>query len=189
MNDVALKAALRAEAKTRRAASQAATDPAPAHAALIAALAPFAGKIVAGYSAIGTEIDPFPALAALAGTHRLCLPVTHGHGAPLSFHLWTPGEDLQSAGFGTAAPVSAEAVVPDVLVVPLLAFDRNGGRLGYGAGHYDRSLSGLRANGTVTAFGFAFAGQEFDALPQEPTDQPLNGVVTEHGLIAMASNG
>ncbi|WP_161556049.1 5-formyltetrahydrofolate cyclo-ligase [Mangrovicoccus ximenensis] len=115
--------------------------------------------------------------------HRLCLPVTHGRGHPLSFHLWSPGVALQSAGFGTSAPVEAPEVVPDVLVVPMLAFDGKGGRMGYGAGHYDRTLDKLRALGPVRAYGFAYAAQEFDALPQEPTDQPLDGIVTENGLI------
>lgn len=179
------KTAIREMAKARRAEAQATVDPGPAWAALRDVLAGFAGKTVAGYSAIGSEIDPAPALVALAETHRLCLPVTHGRERPLSFHLWTPGEDLQAAGFGTAAPVSGEEVTPDVLVVPLLAFDRAGGRLGYGAGHYDRSLAGLRARAPVAAYGFAYGAQEFEGLPQEPTDQPLDGVITEAGLIPM----
>nr|WP_172331723.1 5-formyltetrahydrofolate cyclo-ligase [Mangrovicoccus sp. HB161399] len=177
------KIAIRAEAKARRAAVHGAVDPAPALEALRALLAQFGGQVVAGYSPIGTEIDPFPALAGLAETHRLCLPVTHGRGHPLTFHLWSPGVALQSAGFGTSAPVEAPEVVPDVLVVPMLAFDRTGGRMGYGAGHYDRTLDLLRSRGPVKAYGFAYAAQEFEALPQEPTDQPLDGVVTENGLI------
>ncbi|WP_138469698.1 5-formyltetrahydrofolate cyclo-ligase [Poseidonocella sp. HB161398] len=177
------KAAIRAEAKARRAAAHGAVDPAPALAALAAVLADYAGKTVAGYSPIGTEIDPLPALMPLAASHRLCLPVTHGREHPLSFHLWSPGVALSAAGFGTSAPVEAPEAVPDLLVVPMLAFDRQGGRMGYGAGHYDRTLDRLRARGPVRAYGFAYAAQEFDALPQEPTDQPLDGIVTENGLI------
>lgn len=180
------KAALRAEAKTRRAAAKAQVDAAPALAVLQDVLSGFAGQVVAGYSAIGSELDPLSALEALAGTHTLCLPVTHGRTRPLTFHRWQPGEDLQAAGFGTAAPVAAPELRPDVLVVPLLAFDRQGGRLGYGAGHYDRTLSALRATGSVAAFGLAYGAQEFDALPQEPTDQPLDGIVTEAGLIRVS---
>lgn len=183
MSLVEAKAALRAEAKARRAVAHGAVDLAPAWAALCDVLAGFAGQMVAGYSPIGTEADPQPALARLVASHGLCLPVTHGRGVPLTFHRWTPGETLQSAGFGTAAPVTAEAVRPDVLVVPLLAFDRQGGRLGYGAGHYDRSLAELRAQGPVAAYGFAYGAQAFDVLPQEPTDQPLDGIITEAGLL------
>lgn len=180
------KTHLRAEAKSRRAAAKSSVTAEPAWAALVELLSPDVGQLVAGYSAIGSEIDPLPALTRLAATHRLCLPVTHGRDRPLTFHVWTPGEDLQAAGFGTTAPVEAEEVTPDVLIVPLLAFDRQGGRLGYGAGHYDRSLAGLRAKGPIRAYGFAYSAQEFDTLPQEPTDQPLDGVVTEQGVIPMA---
>ena len=187
MSDLAeAKAAIRIEARARRRRAQAEADPAPAQAALRDLLAAHPGSTVAGYVAIGGEIDPLPALAPLAATHRLCLPVTHGREEALTFHLWTPGEALQPAGFGTAAPVGAPEVTPDILVVPMLAFDRRGGRMGYGAGHYDRTLALLRRRGPVTALGFAFAAQEFDALPQEPTDQPLDGIVTEDGLIRPA---
>ncbi|MBE3639904.1 5-formyltetrahydrofolate cyclo-ligase [Mangrovicoccus sp. HB182678] len=182
----AAKAAIRAEAKARRAAAHGSTDPAPAHAALAALLGASAGQIVAGYAPIGTEIDPLPALAPLAATHRLCLPVTHGRGRPLSFRAWVPGQALGPAGFGTSAPLEAPELVPRVLVVPLLAFDRLGGRMGYGAGHYDRTLAMLRARGPVQAWGLAYAAQEFDALPQEPTDQPLDGIVTEQGVLRSA---
>lgn len=178
------KADIRIAAKAARADARAAVDPAPALDRLGALLGQWPGRVVAFYAAIGTELDPAPLMARLAGSHRrLCLPVTHGRERPLSFRLWTPGAAMNDAGFGTSAPLDAPEVVPDILVVPLLAFDRRGARMGYGAGHYDRTLAGLRAAGPVTAVGLAYAAQEFPALPQEPTDQRLDMIVTETGLI------
>jgi 5-formyltetrahydrofolate cyclo-ligase len=87
-------------------------------------------------------------------------------------------------GFGVSVPVKDDLVTPEVLVVPLLAFDDRGHRLGYGAGHYDRTLQGLRARGQVMAIGFAYSAQRTDdPLPDEPTDQPLDAIVTEIGVV------
>ena len=86
-------------------------------------------------------------------------------------------------GFGVAVPDGTEPVVPRTLVVPMLAFDGNGHRLGYGAGHYDRTLAGLRAKDQITAIGFAFSAQEVAPLPIEATDQPLDAIVTEKDVL------
>ncbi|MGB0904397.1 MAG: 5-formyltetrahydrofolate cyclo-ligase, partial [Mangrovicoccus sp.] len=93
------------------------------------------------------------------------------------------GIPMASAGFGTQAPADGEEVAPQVLVLPMLGFDRAGNRLGYGAGHYDRSLDGLRAKGPRIVIGYAFAAQEFPQLPAEATDQPLDLIVTDRELI------
>jgi 5-formyltetrahydrofolate cyclo-ligase len=105
--------------------------------------------------------------------------VTQGRQA-LAFRRWHPGVEMEKDGFGVPIPVGTDTIVPSVLVVPMLAFDDAGHRLGYGAGHYDRTLAALRPNGPVTAIGFAFEAQRVDtALPIEPTDEPLDYLVTE----------
>jgi 5-formyltetrahydrofolate cyclo-ligase len=145
---------------------------------LVAALA--GARIIAGYMPIRTEIDPRPAMAALRDRGaRLCLPVIEGPGLPLSFHAWAPGDALVSGPFGALIPARDAPLIPDALIVPLVAFDRAGGRLGYGGGFYDRSLAQLRARGPVMAVGFAYAAQQAPSLPQEATDQPLTAIVTE----------
>jgi len=114
--------------------------------------------------------------------HRdVCLPVTTGY-APLVFRGWRPGAAMISDSFGVEVPEDETEVVPQVLVVPMLAFDERGHRLGYGAGHYDRTLEKLRPLGPVMAVGFAYEAQLADTLPIEPTDQPLDAIVTEAGI-------
>lgn len=180
------KAEFRAQAAIRRAeAARSAPDAAKR---LIAhwpeSLRP---SCLAGFHPIRDEIDPRLLLADLAcAGSALCLPVTppRGSGEPLSFRGWRPGAPLVRSGFGVLEPgPEAPVVTPDVLLVPLLAFDRHGGRLGYGAGHYDRTLTALRARGPVTAIGVAYAAQEHDALPLEPHDAPLDGILTEMGYM------
>ena len=139
--------------------------------------------VVAGYWPMRTEIDPRPLMARYTRAGwRISLPVTPAKGAPapLTFRLWDRAEDLVSHAFGMQEPrPDAEGVRPDVVIVPMLAFDARGDRLGYGAGHYDRTLAALRATGPVTAIGLAFAGQEVDRLPVTPYDQPLDAILTE----------
>lgn len=89
---------------------------------------------------------------------------------------------MEIGAFGAGIPADDLAEVPDILIVPLAAFDGRGYRLGYGGGFYDRTLEGLRAGGPVTAIGFAFDVQEDADLPTEPTDQPLDLIVTETGI-------
>lgn len=172
------KAALRAEARTRRAGAHESVDPAPAHQALLKALRNTTGP-VSFYWPIRTEIDPRPVMYELAASRELCLPVTHGREAALTFRSWRPGADMGTDGFGVPIPSDDTPIIPRVLVVPMLAFDARLHRLGYGAGHYDRTLAQLRPSGPVTAIGFAYEAQLFDALPVEPTDQPLDLIVTE----------
>jgi 5-formyltetrahydrofolate cyclo-ligase len=172
------KAALRKALVARRARAFEATDQTAAQTRLRNTLAPCEGP-VSFYWPIRTEIDPRPAINALRGVFTFCLPLTHGRRA-LSFLTWTPDAPMTVDGFNVPMPDGTAPVVPRTLVVPLLAFDSAGHRLGYGAGHYDRTLETLRANGPVRAIGFAFEAQRLeDDLPAEPTDQPLDVIVTE----------
>lgn len=140
--------------------------------------------VISAYRPIRTEIDPTPLMDALhAAGHRLAVPVILGEAQPLEFHEWWPGAPMQDGAFGAEVPVDGVALVPDVVLVPLLAFDRKGWRLGYGGGFYDRTLEGLRAAGSVRAIGLAYAAQEIDAVPIEPTDQLLDAIVTERGVL------
>lgn len=174
------KKALRKEMTARRAEAAAQADQAPARAALSALLATTVGPI-SFFWPIRTEIDARPVMEALSGSRTVCLPVTEGRQA-LTFRRWHVGVKMEEDGFGVPVPVGTETVVPEVLVVPMLAFDNAGHRLGYGAGHYDRTLAALRPKGPVTAIGFAFEAQRVeDALPIEPTDEPLDFLVTEAG--------
>jgi len=137
--------------------------------------------VVAGYWPTQDEIDPRPLMLALAARrHDLVLPVVTGWAAPLIFRHWD-GASLPPPGrFGIPAPAETAALRrPDVILVPLLAFDARGHRLGYGGGYYDRTLAGWRAEGAGLAVGLAFAGQQVDHLTSEPTDQPLDGMATE----------
>ena len=119
---------------------------------------------------------------ALAGSHELCLPVVQGKDQALKFRRWMPGAALIEGAFGAAIPRDRVELVPSILIVPLLAFDSTGGRLGYGGGHYDRTLEALRSRDNVTAIGFAYDIQECRDVPREATDQLLDLVVTESGI-------
>lgn len=173
------KAAARAAALAARAAGG---DAAALSRNLGAALAPHRGKLLAGYWPMRGEPDPRPAMAAHDGS--LCLPVVPGRAVPLVFRLWR-GEELVPGPFGTSHPPdSAPPVRPEVLIVPLLAFDSALNRLGYGGGYYDRTLQMLRADGPAVAIGLAWAVQQVADLPVEPTDQRLDALVTDRGVIA-----
>lgn len=140
---------------------------------------------VAGYFPVGSEISPMPAMERLAGSgRRVCLPVVVEDGAPLRFREWVPGCEMEAGRFGIPAPAGGGWLEPGFLIVPLLAFDREGYRLGYGGGFYDRTIEGLRRGGSpVVAAGFSFAAQEVARVPREGTDQRLDHVVTERGAI------
>ena len=176
--------AIKAEARKRAFATRKSVfgtgRDAPAQAHLRAALAEFGVVTIAGYLPIRTEIDPVPVMAGLPGP--VCVPVIPGAGQPLDFHLWTADTALVEGPFGAKVPAQGVPVTPRVLIVPMLAFDKRGYRLGYGGGFYDRTLARLRAAGPVTALGFAFDAQETDAVPTDAYDQPLDGIVTESGL-------
>jgi 5-formyltetrahydrofolate cyclo-ligase len=179
----AVKAAARRAAFDRRAAAFAALG--PDHAGLLAdVLAAQAGRVLAAYMPMRTEISPLAAMRAHAATGPVCVPVIIGKGQPLRFARWAPDCAMVAGDFGAQVPAQTDWLEPEVLIVPLVAFDRRGGRLGYGGGFYDRTLAGLRARGPVLAVGFAFAAQEAEALPLEATDQPLDMIVTEAEVIA-----
>lgn len=174
-----MKGDLRRAALARREAAQAEVDQHPAVERLDDELKPFAGRPVAFYMPMRSEIDPRAAMLRAALRGPVLLPVTQP-GRALTFRRWRPGALLVRDRHGVEHPDEGqETGTPLVLVVPLLSFDAVGHRLGYGGGYYDRTLEALRAAGPVTAIGFAFAAQEVARLPALPTDQRLDGVVTE----------
>lgn len=171
-------------ARERALAQRESCDPAASGAALAGTVLrdcpPPAGAVVSGFWPIGQEIDIRPLLHLLhARGHPIVLPVTPRRGNPLSFRLWRPGDVLEQERFGTFRPIGEERA-PDFLLVPLLAFDRRGYRLGYGAGFYDRTLAGLSNR---FALGVAYAMQEVPAVPAGPHDMRLDAVATENGVI------
>ncbi len=172
-------AARKAAFAARKAAFAAGQGAAAAH--LAAALAPHAGRVLAGYMPMRTEIDPLAAMAAHAGP--VCVPVILGPARPLAFRAWSPAARMVAGEFGALIPETGDWLEPEVLIVPLVAFDRAGFRLGYGGGFYDRTLEALRARRPTLAVGFAFAAQEVPSVPRESTDQPLDLIVTEAGVI------
>lgn len=143
-------------------------------------LAAQVGRPLSGYMPMRTEIDPLPAMAAHQGP--VGVPVIPGRAMPLRFREWTPGCALVEGEFGALIPADGAWIEPEVLIVPLLAFDARGYRLGYGGGFYDRTLETLRARRPTLAVGFAFAAQEVAEVPIDATDQRLDAVVTEEGV-------
>jgi len=139
------------------------------------------GVIVSGYWPIRAEFDPLPLMRQLeAQGAQLALPVIMGRDQPLVFRAWNADAQLLRGQLGIMEPSPQSAVVlPDIVLVPLAAFDRLGHRIGYGAGHYDRTFEQLRAAKSITAIGIAFAVQEIDEVPAEPHDVPLDYVLTE----------
>jgi len=181
------KSMLRAEALARRDALPAALR---AAAAETIAARPFPlkivpGAIVSGFSPMKTEINPIPLMRKLADTGaRLALPAIAGRGKPLIMRAWAFGEALASGQWGIREPVAeAPEVAPDILIVPLAAFDRAGHRIGYGAGYYDMTINALRAMKSVTAIGIAFAAQEISQVPVTERDARLDLVLTENEII------
>jgi len=159
---------------------------APALAARLLAVVPIArGEIVAGYAAIRDEPELWSLLSRLHGQGAVfALPSVHAPGHPLLFRRWQPRDTLRPAAFGVPEPLPGAPVLrPAIVLTPLLAFDRAGGRIGYGAGYYDRTLAGLRRDGTVTAIGLAHSGQELPRVPTDPHDESLDWVITEREAI------
>ena len=186
------KAALRRQAASHRAALAArdpeAADRLAAQAGIIAALAgegqDHAG-VVAAYLPIRSELSPLPLVAALvAAGIGTAMPVTPDPGHPLMFRTWAPGDDLAEGPYKTKQPQPrAPEVTPTVILAPMLAFDDDGWRLGYGGGFYDRTLGALRGAGhNVAAIGVAYDGQHVADVPTGPHDMPLDGVLTPSGL-------
>lgn len=141
--------------------------------------------IVSGFSPLKTEINPLPLMRRLAKDGvQLALPVVVGRGRPLTMRAWAFGAPLASGVWGIREPTpDAPKVFPDILLVPLAAFDRSGNRIGYGAGYYDMTIHRLRAMKPVVAVGLAFAAQQIDHVPTTPRDEPLDLVLTEREVI------
>ena len=182
-----LKAIIRRDAVTRR-------DAIPpgerAQAAETIAARPFPleivpGMTVSGFSPLKTEINPLPLMRRLADAGaQLALPVVAGRGKPLIMRAFAFGDALASGQWGIREPKSeAGEVAPDILLVPLLAFDRSGHRVGYGAGYYDMTIAKFRAMKRITAVGVAYAAQQIDTVPVTPRDARLDLVLTEREVI------
>lgn len=143
------------------------------------------GKTVSGFIPYLSEIDTRPLLKLLAAKGcTTCVPVVIGNNTPLEFRTWAPGEPTVPGRWGIPVPPEGTAVVdPDILLVPLLAYDQAGYRLGYGGGFYDRTLEKLRAMKPVTAIGVAYSAQQVDAVIRGDHDQPLDWILTEKGPV------
>jgi 5-formyltetrahydrofolate cyclo-ligase len=180
-----LKKTMRTQALARRAdLAKAAPDASRRMAENFLASIPLAkGAAVSAYVAIGDEADPSPLIEALRKSgHPILLPRVAGRGQALGFHLYARDANLVPGVFGLSQPAADwPEATPDALVVPLLAFDGQGNRLGYGAGFFDRTLASLRAKRKVFAVGYAFAGQEVADVPHHDGDERLDWIVTEKG--------
>ncbi len=189
---IADKATLRAQALARRDAlsadMRATASEAIAARGLPVPVSP--GAIVSGYSPMRSEVNPVPLMRNLADAGaRLALPVVQGRGQPLLLRAWRFGAPLVSGVWGIREPgPDAPEVVPDIMLVPLAAFDRGGHRIGYGAGYYDMTIARARARKTVIAIGIAFAVQEIDKVPFSPRDERLDLVLTEREVIDFRSS-
>jgi len=148
-------------------------------------LAIAAGAIVAGFMPMKSEINPLPLMRKLADAGaQLALPVVSGRGRPLVMRAYNFGAPLAAGVWGIREPPpNAREVAPDILLVPLLAFDRRGQRIGYGAGYYDMTIAALRAVKQIVAIGLAFAAQEVPCVPTSARDAALDLVLTEHEAI------
>jgi 5-formyltetrahydrofolate cyclo-ligase len=187
------KSVLRERMKGERRAAAAARPDAAAHAArcfLEGAPLP-EGAVVALYHPLRDELGTAQLAAALDERGVvLALPAVEKRGRALAFRRWRPGDALLPGRYGTLAPaVAAEPLIPDIVVTPLLAFTRDGARLGYGGGYYDRTLAALRARGAVLAIGYGYAAQQVDALPVSRLDEPLDWIVTEREAFPARGRG
>ena len=180
--DASVKSDLRAVLRARR-RQLAALYPDAAERAARGLPSTLSAAVVAGYHAMGAELSPWPVLRRLAKRGaRIVLPVAQQLDAALIFRAWREGQPLEADAAGILSPTAeAEALRPDLVITPLLAFDHSGYRLGQGGGFYDRTLEALRRQGPVLAIGLAYAGQEVEAVPHEPHDQPLDAILTESG--------
>jgi len=141
---------------------------------------------IAAYMPIRTEISPLGVMAALhAASKTVLVPVIKGKGQPLLFSRWTPDMAMVEGPFGAYIPAVESVFNPQVLITPLLAFDMRGYRLGYGGGFYDRSFQNLRQRGPITSVGFAYGAQQVERVPTEATDERLDAIVTEAGVLTL----
>lgn len=179
------KAAMRERAFAARKAARGQGADDPARAALEEFLNGLpAFEVISGYMPIRTEINPVPVMKALYRVGKtICVPVIEAAGLPLKFSRWSPETKMLRGPFGAAIPETDDFIEPDVLITPLAAFDKRGYRLGYGGGYYDRSFARLRALKPVVTVGFAYGAQEVAKVPTEPTDQRLDALVTENGVL------
>ncbi|SPF78307.1 5-formyltetrahydrofolate cyclo-ligase [Pseudoprimorskyibacter insulae] len=177
------KAAARKSAFAARKAAHETAGPGRA-AKLSEFLAGYRGVPLAGYMPIRTEISPLPAMAEAAAYGPVGVPVIEAAATPLRFARWEPDAPVVAGAFGAQIPATLEWIRPEIVIVPLVAFAKDGHRLGYGGGFYDRTLELLRQSGPVLAVGFAYAAQEAQALPIEPTDQPLDLIITETAILS-----
>jgi 5-formyltetrahydrofolate cyclo-ligase len=145
------------------------------------------GKVAAVYLGVGSELESRHLAAWLRDQGwTLALPRVEGEDGHMVFRQWTPGDNLDRDQIGLTAPHASKPVLePDLVVTPLLAFDRKGRRLGQGGGYYDRALEALRARKSVFLLGLAYVGQETHGLPIEPHDQRLDAILTESAYIAV----
>jgi 5-formyltetrahydrofolate cyclo-ligase len=177
------KAALRAESRKTRRALKAENPGAAVRAATLAPLDRLVLRrpwVAAVYRAVGAELDPAPLAARLVAAGAvIASPVVTARDAPLVFRQWTDTPPALDALGLKVPPPDAPELRPDLVIVPLLAFDLGGARLGQGGGYYDRTLAQLRAAGPVLAVGLAYAGQVTAHIPTDALDQPLDGVLTE----------
>ena len=189
MNQPLDKKALRVQMRALRRLLYDATPDAAARAARKLPVSRFGRfSIVGAYCAQGAELDPGPILQAILDLDptrtRAALPIAVDKASPLTFRLWRPDEALIPDSYGIPAPpASAPVLLPNLVITPVLAFDRRGGRLGQGGGHYDRTLAALRRQRPVFVLGVAFAGQEIDAVPMDAHDQRLDAIITEEAYM------
>ena len=185
MSDIAVQkqAARKAAMATRKAAHIAAKGAGAAAAAHMLAWLETTPPLhfISGYMPIYSELDILPAMHKLHERgYAVSVPVIMGNAQPLKFRAWTPEVAMVKGPFGALVPESGEWHRPELLLCPMLAFDPSGQRMGYGGGFYDRSIAALSP---VRAMGYAYAAQQVKNLPHEPTDMPLDGVITETGII------
>lgn len=156
---------------------------------LSSVLAGYRGVPIAGYMPIRSEIDPLPAMCEAAAHGPVAVPVIVAAGLPLRFSRWTLQGTYRAGPFGVDVPEVDDFLIPEIVVVPLVAFTRLGGRLGYGGGFYDRTLKELRATRATLAIGFAYGAQAAETLPLEATDETLDMIVTDTEVIEVLRGG
>lgn len=145
--------------------------------------------VISAYLPIRTELSPLKSMEAMVRRGRdICVPVVVGNGKPLVFRRWTPETELVEAAFGVMVPKDSEVLVPDIIITPLVAFDMQGYRCGYGGGFYDRSFAQIGESKPVRAIGYAYSAQEVMIVPREDTDYRLNVMITEKGILSFGDD-
>ncbi len=135
--------------------------------------------VISGYMPMRTELSPLATMTKLSAGNQICAPVIMAKATPLQFREWTPDCAMEAGTYGAPIPSAGEWRVPQIMIVPLLAFDAKCNRMGYGGGFYDRTIATLRAKGDLRTIGFAFDAQEIENVLTEPTDQMLDIIITE----------